>query len=824
MDMISSRIRGTALIEGNEHIGYDELRRRIHSFARLIPAGDNQRVALVAENRSEWVYAFYAAWYRKAVTVPMDYLSTVGELAYMFADCRPEVVFCSRKTEKAVREAAGEKGLLPKILVFEELSPPSADLEPVSVPVSDSQQPAVIIYTSGTTGSPKGVVLTFDNLLSNLEAVIGPHLVCTEEDRTMILLPLHHAFPLTTTLLVPLHAGATSVFCPALVSTKILNTLQQHGITIFVGVPRLFELIRKGVRDQIRRTTGGETFFRLAQMAGSRKVSRLLFGKVHRRFGGKIKYLVSGGAALDPEVARDFQTLGFTVIEGYGMSETAPFISFNRPGNIRLGSVGQAIPSASIRIRNDEIQVQGRNVMAGYLNRPEETAEVFEDGWLRTGDLGRLDKEGFLYITGRRKEIIVLPSGKNVNPVEIEQKLTRREEWIGEVGVFMDETILHALIVPAEEKLHLDREELEKRLREEVIEPYNRGVSSYKRIIKFTVVEEPLPRTRLNKLRRFKLPEVAEREARRRSLDRKPLERIQGIIGDYLMRLKEIRVHSEDRLTEDLGLDSLDQVSLLVFLEHSFGVKLQQADLQQYATVGRLVEHVAELKVREVVKEVSWSDILAESLDFQLPDRWFPRRLAHLGLRVLLKTLFRVRVRGLENLPAGPFILAANHQSILDGLLVPALMKPGQFKRTFLYARTKLYARWRVLTERSHIILVDLEHDLKNSLQKLGMVLRQGGNVVIFPEGTRSRDGSLGAFRRSFAILSRELDVPVVPVAIRGTFRALKPGRKVPRPGTTIELTFAPPVYPAERSYAELRDEVFREIRKLLESTQDVEF
>jgi len=123
MDMISSRIRGTALIEGNEHIGYDELRRRIHSFARLIPTGDNQRVALVAENRSEWVYAFYAAWYRKAVTVPMDYLSTVGELAYMFADCRPEVVFCSRKTEKAVREAAGEKGLLPKILVFEELSP-----------------------------------------------------------------------------------------------------------------------------------------------------------------------------------------------------------------------------------------------------------------------------------------------------------------------------------------------------------------------------------------------------------------------------------------------------------------------------------------------------------------------------------------------------------------------------------------------------------------------------------------------------------------------------------------------------------------------------
>ena len=301
-------------------------------------------------------------------------------------------------------------------------------------PESNPNDTAVIIYTSGTTGSPKGVMLSYDNLLVNIEAVTTDVNIYTSEDRVMVLLPLHHIFPLMGTMIIPLGVGGTIVLSPSMASEDIMATLQ-HGITIIIGVPRLYNLIRKGIRDKINKSGVAKLLFKIAEKKNSLTFSRKIFGSVQRKFGGKIKYMVCGGAALDKEVCKDYLTLGFEILEGFGMTECAPMITFTRPGRVLPGSAGEPLKTNEVKVIDGEIVNRGRNVMQGYYNRPEETAAILKDGWLYTGDLGHLE-DNRIFITGRKKEIIVLSNGKNINPEEIENKIQSMTEVITEIGVF----------------------------------------------------------------------------------------------------------------------------------------------------------------------------------------------------------------------------------------------------------------------------------------------------------------------------------------------------------------------------------------------------
>ncbi|NJK95415.1 MAG: long-chain fatty acid--CoA ligase [Bacteroidales bacterium] len=235
---------------------------------------------------------------------------------------------------------------------------------------------------------------------------------------------------------MPLSTGGTIAISPSMVSEDILSTLRQNKVTLVIGVPRLFAAIRGGMMDKIRKKAIARFLFNIAQKVDTLRFSRFIFGSVQRKFGGNIRYLVSGGAALDTDVARDLRTVGFEVLEGYGMTEAAPMITFTRPGRVKIGSPGEALYCTKIEIRDGEIVVSGLNVMKGYLDKPEETADVIRDNWLYTGDLGYIDEKGFLYITGRKKEIIVLSNGKNINPVEIEDQLLKTHPVVKEVGVF----------------------------------------------------------------------------------------------------------------------------------------------------------------------------------------------------------------------------------------------------------------------------------------------------------------------------------------------------------------------------------------------------
>jgi long-chain acyl-CoA synthetase len=809
----------TALILPDQSYTYAQLLAMAHGYARRLPAGV-QRVLIFSENRVEWIHALYAAWIAGAAVVPVDFQATAAEVAFILNDCRPTTLFCSLERKPVLEEALAGLDYAPQLLVFEAMP---AEEEPSTEPVAaaDPQATALLIYTSGTTGTPKGVMLSFANLLANVEAVTVGAPIYGPDERVLMLLPLHHIFPLLGTLVIPFQIGATVALSPSLLAEDIVRTLQRNKITILIGVPRLYSLIMQSIQNKIAASRIATLLFRLAEQANSPQLSKVLFRSVHQKFGGHLKFLVSGGAALDPAVGRRFTTLGFEILEGYGMTEAAPMITFTRPGQVLIGSAGTAMSCTTVAIRDGEIAAAGANIMQGYWNRPEETAEVLRDGWLYTGDLGRLDEKGRLFITGRKKEIIVLANGKNINPALIEQELAKYGA-IAEVGVFLKDDVLQAVIRP---NLALIREKgvarMDEYFRWQVIDRYNQSASPAKRLHHFTLVESELPRTRLSKLKRFQLPGlIAAREQRKAECEHPSGEEYQ-IIRQFLENHTARTIAPDDHLEIDAALDSLDKVSLLVFIKKTFGVEIAEDKLMHIPTLRQLSAFISERKERIAVELINWRDILRERVDSGLPRAWFTINLIKNASRVLLRCYFRFRTEGRENIPDTPCILAPNHQSFIDGLLVAAGLKNALMQRTCFYAKAKhLQNRWlRFLADRNNVVIMDINADVRESIQRVATLLASGRNVIIFPEGTRTPDGAVGEFKKTFAILSKELNVPVVPVAIRGAFEALPAGSILPRPFRRISVRFQPPVFPHDHTYESLKDLVRQKVGECLSET-----
>ncbi len=806
----------TALFFKDQSFSYQDLLQNTASWSGLLSTHHPGRVMIFSENRPEWVFAFYGAWHAGAVVVPVDVMSTASELAYMVSDCTPEVILCSAATRKVVDKAVETLSQKPEILVFEEQRLPEE--KPLTeISVSDPQQTAVIIYTSGTTGNPKGVMLSYQNLQANIRAVSEDIPIFAPQETTLILLPLHHIFPLVGSMLAPLSAGGSVAMSPSLDTADILNTLQQHKVNIIIGVPRLYALIRKGVMDKVNASKAGRMMFKLASKLNSRGFSKKIFKAVHEKFGGHVKYMVCGGAPLDPEVAGDYKTLGFEMLEGYGMTEAAPMISFTQPGNWKIGAAGQIMPGVKVEIRDGEIVASGKNIMQGYLNKPEDTAEILKDGWLYTGDLGEVDAQGFIRITGRKKEILVTSGGKNINPAGLEQALEENIAGIKEVAVILHNEKLHALINPDRAALSaMEVSDPSAWFREKLLRDFNPTVAPYKQILAFTLIEEELPRTRLGKIQRFKLDELLSAPGKAEKQKATPAFKEYSILKSYLEQQKSVEVSPGDHLEFDLGLDSLDKVGLQSWLEKSFGVELKVESLMNFPSVIKLAEYIREKKSRLQLETTNWSEILKEKVHIRYPGSWWASQMVLKFSKYLYKVYFRLTYSGLQNIPQEPCIIAPNHQSFFDAFIIASLLKRRTFSKTYFYAKEKhIKQRWlKYLAARNNIIIVDLSNDLRLSIQKMAMALQNNRNIIIFPEGTRTKTGEVGQFKETFAILSRELGVPVVPVAIKGAWHAFPPGSNFPKPFKQIEVDFLRPVYPGNESYQAISEEVRNSIRQ----------
>lgn len=809
-----------ALIFKEAKLNYAELSEKINQFAHLFKGKEYKKVAIYSENRFEWLFAFFAGWQNGCQVITIDYMSTVDDVAYILNDSKPEVVFSSNLKSDVVTEALSKLDYSPEFINFDKVVLPevSEKLE-WNVP-DDKEDTAVIIYTSGTTGNPKGVMLSFNNLLVNLKGVTEDVKIYREDRQVLMLLPLHHILPLLGTMIAPLYVGSTIVMSPSMQSADLLETLKNNEVAIIIGVPRLYEVIYKGLKAKVFASLAGRVFYKILSTFKSQSLSKKIFKKVHDGFGGNLQIMVSGGAALSPEVGKFFATMGFTVLEGYGMTESAPMITFNRPHNFRIGTPGQLLDGVQVEIRDGEIVAKGPNIMQGYYNRPEETAAVLKDGWLYTGDLGYFDKDGFLFITGRKKEIIVLSNGKNINPVDIEDKLEKGSPFISEAAVFLHHDQLHAVIIPEYNELAAKEiKDPEAFFKEVVFPEYNKQVSSYKRVMKFTIAKADIPRTRLGKIQRFKLAELIEAPAKSKKQSDEPDSEEYKTIKVFIESQTNEPISPDDHLEFDIALDSLGKLSLIDFIENTFGLKIEEDHLLKFPSIRKLVDFIKDNKLRHKVEHMDWSAVLKEKVTLKLPKAWPTLGFINKSSKYIFKLYFRFKGYGMENIPEGPCIIAPNHQSFFDGLFVSSLIRNKTMKQTYFYAKKKHVNNkfLKFLANKNNVVVMDLNKDLKESIQKLAEIIKMGRKVIIFPEGTRSKDGSLGEFKKTFAILSKELQVPVIPVAICGAHNALPRGKYFPRIFTRIQVNFLAPILPEEHSYDSLSEAVRSEIQTTID-------
>ena len=817
-----------AIMSSGKDVTYQEMLQHVSVFGSHTRELNPKKTIIFSENRIGWVYAFFSVWQNRSIAVPVDATATVSDLEYIVRDCTPECMWVSEACEKVAREVVSRLDFDVRILVINEVEKEDIsgfDIVPSTLDEKSYEDDAIalIIYTSGTTGSPKGVMLTYRNLWANKAGVCDEVNVFNGKRRTLMLLPVHHVLPLMGTVIIPILQGDGIIICETLQGPDIMEALCRGKVGIFVGVPRLWQMLYSGIMKKINASFVARTLFNICKKVKSPKLSRIVFSSVHKKMGGHLDYCVCGGAALDKEIGEGLTALGINLLEGYGMTEMAPIIAFTRPGDYICGCAGLPLPSVECKIVNGELCCKGNNLMKGYYNRPEETAQVIDsDGFLHTGDLAYLDEKGRVYLTGRTKEIIVLSNGKNVQPNEIEYKLEKYENRVKEAAVVQNGDMLMGIIVPNEAwARNLSDEEVEITLKKEVIEPYNLTVTNYKKLMSIFVYRGDLPRTKLDKLQRFKLKDILKSKGESVKSKVESAEEMSNemrIIKDYIESEKKVEVHADDHLETDLAFDSLDKVGLQGFIEQTFGVDIQP---EMMTTLRSVAEKVESGKTHVDVNKMDWHEmLLANNSSLELPSTSVFYPLHAKLFKSFLKLNNRLKIVGEKNVPKkGPFIIAPNHQSFLDGPIVASGLSYKTLKNSYFFATEEHVKRPVVksLAKRNNIIIME-KRNLKNSILKLSEVLKLGKNVVIFPEGSRSYDGEMVPFKKTFAILSKELNVPVVPVCIRGAYDVLPRGSKWIKP-KKIEVEYLPPVMPENGdTYDSISDKVRDSIQKGLKA------
>lgn len=811
MEILFKNRNKTAISYKGTKYSYTQVLRYSQNYADCFSSeGKPQKILICGQNSPEWCFALLAATRLKAIAVPLDVQSTQKEIEYVINDCRPDIVFITsdKKEFFSKIELCGARLLTPEDI---ELSEDTA-VEVSDIPLGDADETMLINYTSGTTGSPKGVMLSYKNVMFNVDSVSKSVPIYQEESNVMVLLPLHHILPLLGSLVAPLYVGGTLHIAEAMNAESIIKTLNEGEVSIIIGVPRLYDMLVKGIMSKINASFTTRFLYKVVKLIGSDSVSRIVFSSVHKKFGGHLKYLVSGGAALSIETATILKTLGLYVLEGYGMTETAPMISFTRPGRRKVGYAGELLPNIEVKISEQgEICVKGDNVMQGYYQREEETNQILKDGWLHTGDMGILDQYG-LKITGRIKEIIVTSNGKNINPELLEKDFLRGSKYVQEIGIFLSNDALHAAIRPQMCAIRQQALEDMHALIKEEISQFNQELPMYKRIKQFHITSEELPKTRLGKLQRFLLPQLAEKnpnENQEESLEGK--SEIYKLLKQFIESETQCVARENDHFEIDLSMDSLSKVSLLAYLESTFNVTLSEEDLENLDTLGKLSQHIEQNEHSVSSNKLTWKEILSSKTQIDLPKPGFMHWFTDTFTKTLFSICYRFKINGDKKLPDSPCIIVANHRCAIDGFLITCNFTRKINKETFFFAKEKHWKSKfaRFFARANNIILMDINKNVRRSLQEMCAVLEMKKNIVIFPEGTRSTDNNMKKFKETFAILSQELNIPVIPIAITGSENACIGKSIFPKFRTTIGIDILEPIFPAPGQSAEsLRDHV----------------
>ena len=837
MNFIYDR-KKTAVIYKDKEYSYYELIKMAKIYSSLLNIEKEDRVVIFMENRPEYMGSVLAVWDKKGTCTNLDASYNSEQLSYVFNDSHPKYIITSNENIEIAKAAKLDSNSEIVILNIDEIDiSKEIEMENVAVECLEKEAIAVMLYTSGTTGNPKGVMLTFDNIMSNVEAIEEIKMVGSE-DRLLALLPFHHILPLSFTVLMPLSFGCLVVILDELSSDAIKRNLQKYKITIVIGVPRVWEMFHKGIMGKIKSSPVTYKLFNICKSLNIIPLNKIIFKKIQEAFGGNINFLVSGGAKLDKEICEDFNAFGFKMLEGYGLTETSPIISFNRIDNILPGTVGVPLPGVKVKLETDgEIVVKGRNVMKGYYNKPEATAEAIDkDGWFHTGDLGQFDGD-HLKIVGRKKEMIVLSNGKNINPSDVEAEIMKETDLIEEVAVAEYQKHLIAIVYPnfkvLEERGIANAKEA---IKWEVVDKYNMTAPAYRKILDIVIVKEELPKTKLGKLRRFMLKDLITgvtakvTDSETENVKSKPAEKKVSTseeinteefkqISKFINTLHDdAHIIPESHLEIDLGLDSLDIVEIITYIQNTFGVNIAEEEFARIKTVEALCEYVREKGGNFEESEVNWKKIFEEPVELNMPTSKVV-----LPITNLLKPLFTYYIKLKKNTERlekkSPVIYVGNHQSMLDAFAFGQALPKDILKNTYFLA-INIHFEGKIkkyLAQNGNVILVDMNKNLKETLKIAAKVLKDGKNLVIFPEGARTRDGEIQEFKKTFAILSKELEIPVVPFVLKGAYELMPYGQNKPSSGE-MSVTILNEISPKDKTIEEILKLTKQEIVKSLNS------
>jgi long-chain acyl-CoA synthetase len=866
-----------------ESTTYAEARRMAESIGRWLSENGFQpgaRIAILADNHPRWIAAYLGIVAAGCAAVPLDTALHADQVGKLLQDSASSLLFSDARHLATAQEAIA--GLSVRILLTDSaelrsagqpaaafpaqssLPQPVAELDSIfaagpgnfsALPVA-SDSLASLLYTSGTTADPKGVMLTHANLMGEVEGVFG-WVNIGPADAVLGVLPLFHVLSQMANLLLPLVKGSRVVYLETLNTTELLRALTEREITVFAVVPQFFYLIHERIFKAVAQRGKPATGAILALMAIT-QFSRglgwnpgpIFFPQIHNTFGRRMRYLVTGGSRFDPQIGRDFHALGIDVLQAYGLTETSAAAFATSPDNNVIGSVGKPLAGVEGKIVDPqpqedggqpvgEIAIRGAIVMKGYWNRPDATDAALRDGWLYTGDLGYFDADGNLFITGRKKEVIVLSNGKNIYPEEVEAHYLK-SAYIGEIAVMglegrPGEDRLHAVVVPNFEVLKQRKIVNAKQVIRFDIEGLSAQLASTKRIGSYEIRQDALPRTTTRKLKRFEIEKrVRANQAEGRAgdaesgsekplsvddvawLDRPEVQRALKVIRGAA-RIKPQAIRPGDNLELDLGLDSMQRVELLVALEQELGGSMDESRLSEIYTVRELVDAVFDIGASSkgapprpqfagwkavLQEESSDPDFLALLRPQPITDRL--RYVASRLAQMVARDRCNLRVTGLENVPArGPFIICSNHQSYLDPLILSSVLPWQVFRAGFAVGTSEIFGKgfMRMMAQRLRVVVVDPDANLIPAMRAGASGLRHGRMLVLYPEGERSIDGELKMFKKGAAILSIHLQVPIVPVAIEGFHEAWPRGKRFQK-FAPLQMTFGDAIYPSPEAEA----------------------
>lgn len=868
---LSSRPEGDHV----ERYTYAELRQMSDSIGSWLTENGvtaGARCAILAANSPRWLATHLGIVAAGNAVVPLDTAFHDDQVTKLLLDSGATLMFVDQRFRSLAERAVSDMNVRLVAMEGDGHGGPSLDAIFAAGPANFSpahsgpDDIACILYTSGTTSDPKGVMITHDNLRAEMDAVFG-FIRVDRNDALLGVLPLFHALAQMANLLLPMAVGGKVVYLESLNTTELMKALRERDITIFCCVPQFFYLIHDRIFSEVKNK--GNTAFRvfkalLALNGLGRKVGlnpgKIIFKKVHDLLGPKMRYLVTGGSRFDPAIGRDFEALGFTLLQAYGLTEVTGGSHCTRPEHNVMGSIGPPLPGVEAKILDPkppedgsgppvgEIIIRGKTVMKGYYNRPDATeAAIDNDGWFHSGDLGYVDSGGNFFVTGRAKEIIVLSSGKNIYPEEIEDYYVK-SPWIKEICVLGLESKpgepkgerLHGVVVPDFDMLRQKKIVNTREVIRFDIENISAGLPPTKRILSYEIWQEDLPRTTTRKLRRFAIEKkVRERQAQNIT-DDKPPEReltpdeqqwieqpdVQKAL-DIVKKASKVavtKIHPRDNLELDLGLDSMERVELLTALEQALGGDVHDTAASEVYTVREVIDLVRAHLGKTSAPPAGWDTILAADVTdpnvlaitrkrYLLDPVWF---LFGKAVTIFATDMFHLEVRGMEKmLKKGPFIISPNHQSFLDAPLVTAALPWDVFHNVFYVGTSEIFGGgfWRQFAKFLRLIPVDPDANLVPAMQAGAFGLRQGKILMLYPEGERSIDGAPKPFKKGAAILAHHMNVPIVPIALDGFYEAWPRGKKFQGFKSHLQIEVLDPIYPepnepAEKAYERLTAEL----------------